>query len=637
MPGKDIHGIPESSCFFQGHIGQFFSKSGYSFRIQSNYSDPNKLEDINTDKYKPIFLKIINRKIAARNSGGGTLQQVAPVDLVINAVKLIDDVEREDVCGIFEIYPRSGLCTKDGCNSYFEIDRGRTCGHRDDDPWEQFTFLAFCDECGRLLPLHYMTNVFNDCKKCGGRKTLTILRWGRNKDDMSSYRVKCKVCGSEESLYFYECDHTIRKTGESISSRPKKRFRGVPARAGAIIHPYVISIPDIPQEDEIDQSGRKNIQGRVLSEAFSYFFSYEVDGALLNLPEFQKLIYEDVEFWQLPRVKMLCEDKNLDLSDRENWNRNQLLKAIKGVIKRAKEGIEPDESNYDVTITNYGIDKIKRALAAVKDIDFDENDLQGIYLLDSNAINHRDIPKQPPGNYTNWLERFGLEKVIQISDLTIIQALLGIIEGSTRKEYPLFRPIETGRNNRKKPTVFLRNFQTEGVLFHLDYEKILRWLFANKSEIKPSIDLSLPAVDNYEKHYREIMRHDERCKHAVETLLHTFSHMLIQQSTTDTGLSIESLSELIYPMTASVLLYSTSSVDIGGIEFTYDYHLESWLKRMKELSSDCPQDPACMFDEEGACNACSYLPEFVCCNFNQNLDRSTLIGGSDRFSKGYLI
>jgi len=91
MPGKDIHGIPESSCFFQGHIGQFFSKSGYSFRIQSNYSDPNKLEDINTDKYKPIFLKIINRKIAARNSGGGTLQQVAPVDLVINAVKLIDE------------------------------------------------------------------------------------------------------------------------------------------------------------------------------------------------------------------------------------------------------------------------------------------------------------------------------------------------------------------------------------------------------------------------------------------------------------------------------------------------------------------------------------------------------------------
>ena len=346
---------------------------------------------------------------------------------------------------------------------------------------------------------------------------------------------------------------------------------------------------------------------------------------------------DDVTFWELPRVEILCEDKNLDLSGRENWSRIQLLKAIKGVIKRAKESIEPNKSNYDTIIANYGIDKIKLALTAVKDTDFDENDLQGIYLLDSNTLNHRDTPKQPPDNYTNWLERFGLKKVSQISDLTIVQAFLGIIEGSTRKEYPLFRPIETGRNDRRKPTVFVRDFQTEGALFHLDYEKILRWLFANKSEIKPSIDLSLPMVDNYEKHYREIMRRDERCKNAVETLLHTFSHMLIQQSTTDTGLGIESLSELIYPMTASVLIYSTSSVNIGGIEFTYDYHLESWLKRMEELSSDCPQDPACMIDEGGACNACSYLPEFVCYNFNQNLDRSTLIGGSDRFPKGYLI
>ncbi|MDY6959699.1 MAG: hypothetical protein SVK08_11145, partial [Halobacteriota archaeon] len=403
MPGKDIHGIPESSCFFQGHIGQFFSKSGFSFRIQSNYSDPNKLEEINTDKYKPIFLKIINRKIAKRNSGGGTLQHVTPEDLKITAVKLIDDVDREDVCGNFELYPRSGLCTKDGCNSYFEIGKGRTCGHRDDDPWEQFTFLAFCDESGRHLPLHYMTNIFNDCDTCGGEKTLTRLRWGRNKDDMSSYRVKCKVCGSEKSLFFYECDHTIREAGECISTRAKKRFRGVPARAGAIIHPYVTSIPDIPQEDEIDPSGRKNIQGMVLSEAFYYFFSYEIDGALLNLPEFQKIMSEDVEFWELGRVKILCEDKNIDLSDRANWSRNELLKAIKGVIKRAKEGIEPNESNYDVIIANYGIDKIKRALTAVKDIGFAENDLQGMYLLDSNTLNSRDIPKQPPDNYSNWL------------------------------------------------------------------------------------------------------------------------------------------------------------------------------------------------------------------------------------------
>ena len=112
--------------------------------------------------------------------------------------------------------------------------------------------------------------------------------------------------------------------------------------------------------------------------------------------------------------------------------------------------------------------------------------------------------------------------------------------------------------------------------------------------------------------------------------------MLMQQSTTDTGLDIQSISEKIFPNIGSVFIYSTNSINIGGLEYTYDYHLEDWFSRVKELANDCPQDPACMIDEGGACNACSYVPEFVCCNFNQDIDRSTLVGGSDRFMKGYL-
>jgi hypothetical protein len=60
-----VHEIPESSCFFQGHTGQFFSRKfgGYlSFQITNNLGDFRN--DFNSEKYRPIFSRLINRRIA---------------------------------------------------------------------------------------------------------------------------------------------------------------------------------------------------------------------------------------------------------------------------------------------------------------------------------------------------------------------------------------------------------------------------------------------------------------------------------------------------------------------------------------------------------------------------------------------
>ena len=299
MDDDFTHQIPENSCFFQGHINQFFSRKFnryLSFRIQSNYTDINKNSDFNIEKYRPIFSRLINRKIASRKDDGGDFHEINPYDLKIEAIKLIDDAKEEGACGRFEIYPPTALCKKDNCYNYFMLGEKRICGHKDTDPWEQFTFLTFCDECGRILPLHYMTNlakqennrmIFNDCKKCGEIQGLSILRWTRGKDDISSYKIKCRKCGNEVGLYFYDCDHTIRKTGQCLSKCQSKRFKGIPARANAIVHPFVISIPDIPQHDEIDKSGRKTTQGKALSEAFNFFFELDFEEAKLYLPEFK--------------------------------------------------------------------------------------------------------------------------------------------------------------------------------------------------------------------------------------------------------------------------------------------------------------------------------------------------------------
>ena len=635
MADDFVHSIAESSCFFQGHVNQFFSrKFGKFLSFMITYNDGDFRGDFNTEKYRPKFSKIINQKIAQRIQDGGNFHGISPEDIDIKVIRLVDDIDEEGFCGKFKIYPPTAICTKDGCNHYFELSKGRKCGHKDTDPWEQFTFLAFCEDCGWLLPLHYMTNINNDCKKCGGKSTLSKLKWTRGKDNISSYKVECKICGNSSGLYFQKCNHDKG----TRSNLPHKRFKGVPARAGAIVHPLVISIPDL-SKDDTGTSRRKTLE-MLLSESFTYFFGYEVEESKLNLPEFKDVMLKEEDFWNLTKIQSefedICDDLLLDITDHSQLNQKNFLIAISRILKNAKSSIE-DGANEVRIKERYGIDFIEKSLKSVTEIEFSENDLQCANLIDSTNHNKKEEPTCKSDDYEKQLDKFGLKKVVHYPDLTMVQALLGIIEGSTRRNPVLFRTIETGKPNHKKPTVFVRNFPTEGILFQLNFENILEWLDGNKLQIGINSNIFSPSNEKSYLHFRSLLLNDENCKNAVKTLLHTYSHMLIQQSTIDTGLDIQSLSEIICPYTGSFFIYSTNSINIGGLEFTYDYHLEDWFSRVKELAEDCPQDPGCMIDEGGACNSCSYVPEFVCYNFNQDIDRSTLVGGSDRFIKGYLL
>lgn len=632
-----VHSIPESSCFFQGHKGQYFSRKYgkfLSFEVSSNYSEFS--DDFNSERYRSIFSKLINTKIALRKKDGGQFHEIDPNELSIKKIRLVDDINEEGPSGQFRLSPPSAICTKDNCNQYFEITKGRRCGHKDTDPWEQFTFLAFCDECGRHLPLHYMTNINKSCKQCGGNLK---VKWPKGKDNIGSYKVKCIKCGKEAGLFFYECNHKIHDTGVILSTKDPKKFRGVPARSGAIVHPYVISIPDLSEKNNDHE--HSNTNDKLLSEAFNYFFTPLKEESKLNLPEFKTALSKEDRFWDLPRIEIIfddvCDDLDLDLNveDHNALEQKQFLVFIQRVLRDSKSRID-ENANESKIIDQYGINYVRNCLESVQSIQFSENDLQCSNLLYSMDGNKKESPSCKPDDYPRWLNRFGLKNVVHFSDITIIQALLGIIEGSTRRDPVLFRAIETGKMNNQKPTVFVRDFFTEGILFQLDFKKILQWLHDNREQIGTSCSILVPEGSDAYTHFRSIILEDEECKKAVTTLLHTYSHMLIQQSTIDTGLDISSLSEIICPYTSSIFIYSTNSINIGGLEFTYEYHLEDWFSRVKELAEDCPQDPACMYDEGGACNSCSYIPEFVCYNFNQGLDRSTLVGNSERFVKGYL-
>ena len=607
------HTIAESSCFYQGNKEQIFSRKfgdkSLSFQITQIYSDEMNI-DVNLNKYKKTFLSKINHLIQRRMYEGGDFFLINSEELQVKKVRLLND--NFSSSGKFKLYPAQGICLKDGCRQYFDLYENRLCGHKNNDPWEQITFVAFCDECGWTLPLHYMSNLTKKCE-CGG--SLSKLNW-KKKDDIGSYKVKCTKCHTEKPLIFVSCKH-IEGT-KKRSTNPPYRFRGAPARANSLLHPYVITIPDVTSSKQDDLFG-ETISNSLFSISFEHFFLD--DEAKINLPRFKAALTEQKNFVKSKGIIQLLEEYQLENSF---FIEDDSFKFIiqESIIKAYKLSTK---SSLDISTIreNYGINIIGDILKSLECVQYTEEDLQGYFLSNDHSIPSRK-------NQTNL--EYGLIQVSHFSDLTMVQGLLGIIEGSTRRPTLLYHPLETNSrsNMDKKPIVYYRTFKTEGLLFQLNPQQILKWLKLN-GKIS-----SLPSHD-YASFLLDLTSEDTHCLDAVKTLIHTYSHLLIQQSAINTGLDIQSLSEMIWPKTGCFLIYSTNSINIGGLEYVYDYHLQNWFNSMKESSEDCPQDPGCMIDEGGACNCCSYLPEFVCCNFNNNLDRSALIGGggTDRFEIGY--
>jgi hypothetical protein len=115
----------------------------------------------------------------------------------------------------------------------------------------------------------------------------------------------------------------------------------------------------------------------------------------------------------------------------------------------------------------------------------------------------------------------------------------------------------------------------------------------------------------------------------VVSLLHTLSHAFILNSSKYSGLDIDSFGEILFPAAASFLIYSTSVINIGGLQYLFENSLIDILEDIKEHIRECIYDPVCI-SEEGACFACMYLPEYVCGYFNKDLDRRLYMASDGR-------
>ena len=139
-------------------------------------------------------------------------------------------------------------------------------------------------------------------------------------------------------------------------------------------------------------------------------------------------------------------------------------------------------------------------------------------------------------------------------------------------------------------------------------------------------------------------------------LLHTLSHLIINQLTFECGYSSAALRERIYvsedseAQMAGLLIYTAagdSEGTMGGlVRMGKPGNLEPVVQKALVEARWCSSDPVCM--EMGvrggqgpescnlaACHNCSLVPETTCEEFNRFLDRAVVVGKVDNRQLGY--
>jgi len=195
------------------------------------------------------------------------------------------------------------------------------------------------------------------------------------------------------------------------------------------------------------------------------------------------------------------------------------------------------------------------------------------------------------------------------------------------------------------PAVVVRG---EGLFLQLREDRLVQWQKDNSVQLENRIGLMSQMLDQLrDRRHQQPLRITPRF-----VLLHTLSHLLINQLIYECGYGSASLRERLYyadgdhPM-AGILIYTAagdSEGTMGGlVRMGQSGRLEGVLRRALEKARWCSTDPVCI-ESRGqgpdncnlaACHSCALLPETSCEEQNRLLDRGVVIGTLSQYDLGF--
>jgi hypothetical protein len=203
-----------------------------------------------------------------------------------------------------------------------------------------------------------------------------------------------------------------------------------------------------------------------------------------------------------------------------------------------------------------------------------------------------------------------------------------------------FARIQDPRSEKDTDTLPCSEVKGEGIFIKFNNEILEKWESNDKVKSRFAI------IERNNNNYRESFGLEEdKIMSSRFVLLHTLSHILINELSIECGYGSSSLSEIIYTGNNSeskmngILIYTSTSDAEGTLGGLVEKGEPSFLCHVIEKAlgkaSWCSSDPLCLDNSSGkgfmgvnlgACHSCCLLPETSCCNMNKFLDRATLIG-----------
>jgi hypothetical protein len=165
----------------------------------------------------------------------------------------------------------------------------------------------------------------------------------------------------------------------------------------------------------------------------------------------------------------------------------------------------------------------------------------------------------------------------------------------------------------------------------MDKEAVVKWLSENDIIDDPHIedlDRWFLANVSHPSRFEALDPAGDTVSRAVYSLLHTFSHSVIQSIGTLSGYGRDSLVEHLLPRTMSVIIYKRSDTDfsLGSIFTLFEERFTDVVEQLDETEY-CTYDSVCRRDHNCACEDCLFLSNVTCQNSNKNLSRSVYFGG----------